>query len=151
MKVYRNLIILFLALSASITLCQAAAAPKGKEWLTKEADAIVTGVILEVSSKTRDVKDFGGTQTITTYASKVKIEKIKKGKDLKLGQVVTIYSRRHAWNGPGVEPPGHHGHFHTPVKGQQIEVFYKVNKKFKKPKNEVLFPNGMKEIGKSKN
>ncbi len=50
--------------------------PKSKDWLKKEATANVSGIILEVSSKARDIKDFGGTQTITTYASKVKIEKI---------------------------------------------------------------------------
>ena len=122
--------------------------PKSKDWLKKEATANVSGIILEVSSKDRSFKDFGGTQTIITYASKLKIEKIKKGKDLKLGQVVTIYSRRHVWKGPGQTPPGHNGHFHKPVKGQQIEVFYKVNKK---AQNEVLFPNGMKLIEKKKN
>ncbi|MFT4550319.1 MAG: hypothetical protein ACI8XO_002760 [Verrucomicrobiales bacterium] len=133
---------MFLSLTASVTFCNGAALPKGQDWLKKQADAIVTGTNLEVSAETREVKDFGGIQAITTCASKVKIETIEKGEGIGLGDAVTVYSQRHAWKGPGLEPPGHHLHSYTPVTGQRLQVFYKADEQ---SKNQVLFPNGMEQ------
>ena len=113
-------------LLALVGFCQAAIAPKSDDRMMEEADGVIVGEVLKVTSKTEDGEawDGLGKEIITYYTSTIKISEVRKGETFEAGKEVKIETMQVEWIGKGDPPPGHSGHFHQPAKGEKVLVFF---------------------------
>ncbi len=141
MKTVKIILSILIAVTASITVCQGAKIPQSNEEMMKEAQGVFVGTVQKVTSEEKDGETHGkDKEVITTYTSKILITEVKKGKDLKVGQEIEVQTKQFRWVGKGTPPPGHSGHHLTPVKGQEVLVFFKLLKDGTKF---ALFQDGM--------
>jgi hypothetical protein len=113
--------------------------------MTKKADHVVTGEILEVTSKVQkpEVEKAKGHHRDRVFTITVKIRKIDKGRGLKVGQEIEVI----AWNPHTRIPPlpGPQGHGTIPAKGDSATFYlYAGDGKRFKP----LLPNGIMPVEK---
>ncbi|MDH3585410.1 MAG: hypothetical protein OER86_14500 [Phycisphaerae bacterium] len=81
-----------------------AVAPRGPERMKKDASHVVVGKIRDVYVHQETVKEFGGSETRTTYLSMLKIESVEKGAGVAKDEVAYMKTWEHKWNGPGTPP-----------------------------------------------
>lgn len=129
------------------TLASAAVPPKGPADLKREASHVVVGTAQRVFVHQETVKEFGGSETRTTYLTQLKVESVEKGAGVAAGDVVYVKTWRHKWNGPGTPPPGNSGHWHIPKAGERLNVFFEKLKGL----NHVVLQSGMSAAPKKKN
>ena len=138
-------ILAFAALLLLASPCRAAKAPISKEKLKNEASLIVTGEVLTVTSKVEKskIETAKGMHRDKIYSIKVRVKKISKSKDVKVGDEILVL----AWQPHTRFPPvaGWQGHETIPKKGETATFYLKKDGKTYAP----LMPNGI-AVGKKK-
>ena len=136
-----------IALIAAATLAiglpcssQAAKAPVSQKQLEKEAVVIITGTVVEVSSKVQRSKiETGiGIHRDRVYRIKLKVTKVLKHSKKKIGDTVEFFAWKPVRRIPPL--PGLQGHSPIPKKGDQVKVYLKQTKD---GELEPVLPNGI--------
>ncbi len=122
----------------------AAVAPLSPAELKKQASDVVTGSVVEVTSKTQksEIEKAKGIHHDRIYTIRIKVEAVTKGAGVKVGSEIEVLAWRPSTRIPPL--PGPQGHESIPQKGDKA-VFYlraKGKKQF-----EPLLPNGIELVG----
>ena len=141
MKILSSFLVASFCWTLSLTQVGGAIPPKTAEDMAEEADGIIVGSIQEVTTSRKSRLVGGGKETTITYVSTILIEKVEKGGKLKAGEEISVHTWKSSWAGVGPVPPGHNGHFHTPVKGEKVQVYFE---EVRGGKNFVILQGGMK-------
>ena len=142
----RFLIILVGLLTLGTHPALAAKAPQSDDKLKESAKQIVSGLVLEVTSKTQKskVETSKGTHRDRVYTIKVLVKSVVKGAGIKPGEHIEIA----AWRAILRVPPlaGLQGHSTIPKKGDPVTLYFEG-----KSGNayEPLLPNGIKVTAKA--
>lgn len=129
---------LFFALSAPCTW--AAKAPLTSKKLEKEASHIVSGQIVEVTSKIQKslIKKGLGIHRDRVFTIKIKVKIISKGAGVKVDDQIDVIAWQPSTRIPPI--PGLQGHELIPKKGEVVKFYLRSKKgKFFEP----LLPNGI--------
>ncbi len=122
----------------------AAVAPLSPADLKKQASYIVTGTVVEVTSKTQvsKIEKALGIHRDRIYTIRIKVETISKGSGVKVGSEIEIL----AWNPSTRIPqlPGPQGHGPIPNKGDKATFYLQAKGK---KQFEPLLPNGIELAG----
>jgi hypothetical protein len=143
---YRSIITLFSGMLAlGIADVWAAKAPLTPEELKQQASLIVTGTVVELTSKDQQskVETAFGNHVDRVFTIKLKVTKIAKGSGVKAAEVIDL----EAWKPIRRLPPlpGLQGHTTIPSKGETVTVYLK-----RKQANayEPILPNGIVIVNK---
>ena len=127
---------------------QAAKVPMSQKELEKEANHIVSGKVISVTTKVQKskVERALGLHRDRVYTIKLKVTSVSKGTGVKVGQEILI----EAWQPSTRIPPlpGLQGHEPIPEKGDTVKMHLLKNKKEKA--YQPLLPNGIEIIKKAK-
>ena len=129
--------------STAIFPALAAVAPLSPAELKKQASHVVTGSVVEVTSKTRksQVERAIGIHRDLIHTIRIKVEKVSKGDGVKVGSEIEIVAWQPSTRIPPL--PGHQGHGSIPQKGDKATFYLRAKgeKQF-----EPLLPNGIELI-----
>lgn len=118
----------------------AAKAPMSEKSLNEKASHIVSGNVLEITSKVQKstIETGIGVSRDKVYTITLEVTKVSKGADIEFGKTITI----RAWQPHTRIPPraGHQGHTPLPKKGDHATFFLSTNAK---KVFEPLLPNGI--------
>ncbi|MDF1789726.1 MAG: hypothetical protein P1U82_27945 [Verrucomicrobiales bacterium] len=121
----------------------AAVAPLSPAELKKQAIHIVTGSVVEVTSKTQksEIEKAKGIHRDRIYTIKIKVETVSKGVGVKVGSEIEVLAWRPSTRIPPL--PGPQGHGSIPQKGDKATFYLQAKGK---KQFEPLLPNGI-ELG----
>ena len=127
---------------------QAAKVPMSQKELEKEANHIVSGKVISVTSKVQKskIERALGLHRDKVYTIKLKVASVSKGTGVKVGQEILIGAWQPSTRIPPV--PGLQGHEPIPEKGDAVKMYLLKNKKAKA--YEPLLPNGIEITKKAK-
>ena len=127
---------------------QAAKVPMSQKELEKEANHIVSGMVMSVTAKVQKskVERALGLHRDKVYTIKLKVASVSKGTGVKVGQEILIGAWQPSTRIPPV--PGLQGHEPIPEKGDTVKMYLLKNKKAKA--YEPLLPNGIEITKKAK-
>ncbi len=122
----------------------AAVAPISPAELKKQANYIVTGSVIGVTSKTQasKVEKALGIHRDRIYTIRIKVETISKGSGVKVGSEIEILAWKPSTRIPQL--PGPQGHGPIPKKGDKATFYLKAKGK---KQFEPLHPNGIEPVG----
>ena len=127
---------------------QAAKVPMSPKELEKEANHIVSGKVISVTTKVQKskIERALGLHRDRLYTIKLKVASVSKGAGVKVGQEILIGAWQPSTRIPPV--PGLQGHEPIPEKGDTVKMYLLKNKKAKA--YEPLLPNGIEITKKAK-
>ena len=122
----------------------AAVAPLSPAELKKQASDVVTGSVVEVTSKTQksEIEKAKGIHHDRIYTIRIKVEAVTKGAGVKVGSEIEVLAWRPSTRIPPL--PGPQGHGSIPQKGDKATFYLQAKGK---KQFEPLLPNGIELVG----
>lgn len=120
---YRIVVSLVVCLIAMAAIgARAAIAPRSPEKLKEEATHIVSGTVVEVTSKTQKskIEKAVGIHRDRIYTIKLRVTAVSKGAGVKAGDLIELVAWRPSCRIPPL--PGLQGHGSIPKNGETIKV-----------------------------
>ena len=129
--------------STAILPALAAVAPLSPAELEKQASHVVTGSVVEVTSKTQksEIEKAKGIHRDRIHTIRIKVETVSKGASIKVGSEIEIFAWQPSTRIPPL--PGPQGHGSIPQKGDSAIFYLRTNSK---RQFAPLLPNGIELI-----